>query len=75
MNFSGQPRISVEVHGDYWNLADQEARKRIVDDSVLYINPFDHPLIWNGHATLIDELKEKFDHEIPTLVKVFCELL
>merc|ERR1711990_767034 len=40
------------------NIADQEARRRITDDTVLYINPFDHPLIWEGHATIIDELKE-----------------
>ena len=49
---------TVEVHGEHWNIADQEARARIKDKTVLYINPFDHPLIWDGHATLIDELKE-----------------
>ena len=43
---------------EYWDIADQEARRRITDDSVLYINPFDHPLIWDGHASIIDELKD-----------------
>ena len=57
---------SVEVHGSHWNIADQEARSRIKDDSILYINPFDHPLIWDGHASLIDELKE--DKVKPSLI-------
>ena len=29
----------------------------IKNNLVLYINPFDHPLIWEGHGSVIDELK------------------
>jgi L-serine/L-threonine ammonia-lyase len=27
----------------------------------LYVSPFDHPLIWEGHATLVDELVSEID--------------
>ena len=50
---------TVEVHGDNWNAADALARKLVEEDpSAAYIPPYDHPLLWNGHSTLIDELVE-----------------
>ena len=38
------------------------------DDSVLYINPFDHPKIWTGHASMITELKADLKDVKPSLV-------
>ena len=38
------------------------------DDSVLYINPFDHPKIWTGHASMITELKADLKNVKPSLV-------
>lgn len=59
---------TVETFGDVWNDSDEEARRRLKDDSVLYINPFDHPLIWTGHSSLIDELKVDLKGVIPSLI-------
>ena len=58
----------VEYFGKVWDDADEEARRRLSDDSVLYINPFDHPKIWTGHSTVIDEIKEDLAGRIPSLV-------
>ena len=41
---------------DNWNAADTEARRHLSEDAI-YIHPFDGQDIWNGHATIIDELK------------------
>lgn len=47
----------VMVHGRNWDEADQLARD-IVEHSknAAYISPFDHPKIWEGHSSMIDEL-------------------
>ncbi len=47
----------VQVHGSTWDEADQLARK-IAAEGASYISPFDHPLIWAGHATLIEEISQ-----------------
>lgn len=47
---------SVEVHGAIWNEADALARGLATEPGSAYVPPFDHPLIWAGHATLVDEL-------------------
>lgn len=49
----------VIVHGKDWNAADILARELAKEPGCFYISPFDHPLIWKGHASLIHEIKEK----------------
>lgn len=46
----------VLVHGEQWSDADELANKLAVDEAVYYIPPFDHPLIWQGHASLVQEV-------------------
>jgi len=46
----------VMVHGNVWDDADVEARRLAIPDDAAYISPFDHPTIWRGHSTLIDEV-------------------
>jgi len=59
---------NVEYFGEIWNDADSEARRRITDNSVLYISPFDHPKIWEGHASIISELKADLRNDKPSLI-------
>ena len=48
------------MHGDNWNAADALARQLVAEDSsAAYIPPYDHPLLWEGHSTLVDELVEE----------------
>jgi L-serine/L-threonine ammonia-lyase len=45
----------VVVHGGVWDEANQEALRLCRAPGTLYVPPFDHPDIWDGNATLIDE--------------------
>lgn len=47
---------SVTVHGEDWDAADRAARLIVDGKNAGYVPPFDHPLIWTGHATLVDEV-------------------
>ncbi|KAI0866043.1 tryptophan synthase beta subunit-like PLP-dependent enzyme [Xylaria cubensis] len=43
--------------GNTWPEADARCREALASNpDGVYIAPFDHPLIWDGHATLVDEL-------------------
>ncbi len=46
----------VNVVGDVWDEADAAAREFSQIQHAAYIPPFDNPLIWQGHATMIDEV-------------------
>jgi L-serine/L-threonine ammonia-lyase len=46
----------VIVYGDVWDEADGAARGLVAEGHGAYVPPFDHPLLWEGHATLIDEM-------------------
>lgn len=49
----------VTVHGAAWGEADALAQNMLQENpSYVYIPPFDHPLIWKGHESLVYELKE-----------------
>jgi len=45
----------VIVRGQSWQEAHQYALT-LVDAATAYLHPFDDPLIWEGHASLIDEV-------------------
>ncbi|MCT9827746.1 pyridoxal-phosphate dependent enzyme [Pseudomonas veronii] len=47
----------VIVHGSSWQEANQLALT-LITSSDAFIHPFDDPLLWAGHATLIDEVAE-----------------
>ena len=49
---------NVVVAGKDWDSAHLAALAYIKEHHAAYIPPFDHPMIWAGHATLIDELVE-----------------
>lgn len=44
------------VEGKQWDEANQLALAMCQDPAAVYIPPFDHPDIWDGNATLIDEV-------------------
>ena len=53
----------VTVHGKNWNEADTLARKRVdanPDDSK-YVSPYDNPLLWTGHSTIVDEISDQLN--------------
>jgi len=52
---------SVHVRGTVWNEADQTARELCAAGGAVYVSPFDDPLLWEGHSTLVDELASQTD--------------
>jgi L-serine/L-threonine ammonia-lyase len=46
----------VVVEGDVWDVADTLARAIAGRGEAAYVPPFGHPLLWEGHASLVDEM-------------------
>jgi len=46
---------AVKMFGAEWNAADVFARSLVKKENAIYISPFDHPTIWDGNASVIDE--------------------
>ena len=53
----------VIQHGKSWQEADEYLQKVVMrsHDGAVYVPPFDHAEVWNGNASMIDELLEKPD--------------
>lgn len=48
---------TVVVEGANWNEADRRARQRLEEvEGAQYVPPFDHPLIWEGHSSVVEEI-------------------
>ncbi len=47
----------VVIFGENWDAAHAHALARL-DAEGAYLHPFDDPLIWEGHASLVDEVAE-----------------
>ena len=45
--------------GDAWDDAHQHALQAAQSPKIAYIPPFDHPLIWRGHASIITEVQSE----------------
>ena len=50
-----QQGAEVTVHGASWQEANELALS-LVGPTDAFIHPFDDPLLWEGHATLVDEV-------------------
>jgi L-serine/L-threonine ammonia-lyase len=50
-----QEGATVIVHGAAWAEANELAQS-LRDETTAFLHPFDDPLMWSGHATLIDEV-------------------
>lgn len=46
----------VHITGEVWDETHREAMQFADDNNCAYIPPFDHPLIWQGHASIIHEM-------------------
>lgn len=50
-----QEEAEVIVHGKVWHEANELALSLVGADDA-FIHPFDDPLLWSGHASLVDEV-------------------
>ncbi|WP_459614460.1 pyridoxal-phosphate dependent enzyme [Bordetella sp. 2513F-2] len=49
---------TVVVHGEVWETANAHALELAAASGAQYVPAFDHPVIWEGHSTLVDEIVE-----------------
>ena len=56
---------SVIVHGASWQEANEHALS-LLGPKDAFLHPFDNPLLWQGHASIMDEVKA--DHRKPDAV-------
>lgn len=62
-------QANVTVHGANWNEADKFARELVeVDTTAAYISPYDHPLLWTGHSTVVDEIFDELDGNVGCII-------
>ena len=47
---------NVVLHGEIWDEANAEAMRIQEEMGLAFIHPFDDPLLWQGHASMIDEV-------------------
>ncbi|NWU19069.1 SDSL protein, partial [Dyaphorophyia castanea] len=52
---------TVEVYGKVWDDANRRAQELAKTEGWVSIHPFDHPLVWEGHASLVRELKDSLE--------------
>lgn len=52
-----QEQAEVIVHGSSWQEANQYAQS-LLGPQDAFLHPFDDPLLWQGHATMIDEVAQ-----------------
>ncbi|ETO03004.1 l-serine ammonia-lyase [Reticulomyxa filosa] len=56
---------NVTIHGNNWNDSDEHARGIVEKNKgeYSYVHPFDHPLLWKGHSTVIHEISEQWKQD------------
>ncbi|KAM3940859.1 serine dehydratase-like isoform 1-T2 [Leptodactylus fuscus] len=55
----------VVITGKVWDDADAYAHRLTEEPGSAYVSPFNHPLVWEGHSSLIFELKASLGNQKP----------
>ncbi|XP_065831246.1 serine dehydratase-like [Oscarella lobularis] len=63
-------KADVIVHGKVWDDANSKSLELASQPGYAHIHPFDHPDIWEGHASLIYEIKSQLNGAKPGAVIV-----
>ncbi|CAG2103562.1 unnamed protein product [Medioppia subpectinata] len=62
----------IETVGDVWDDANDRALQVIREcKQALYIHPFDDPIVWTGHSTMIDEIAADLN-ATPSMIITCC---
>ncbi len=62
--------VEVEIHGNVWDEAHAFALKEAEATNAVYVSPFDDKLLWEGHATMIDECAKVMSQPSKIVVSV-----
>jgi len=60
----------VEIFGNVWDEAHLHALEIAEKEGAVYVSPFDDPLLWQGHATMIDECAKQMIQPDKVIVSV-----
>ncbi|HAP64838.1 MAG TPA: serine dehydratase, partial [Cytophagales bacterium] len=60
----------VSVVGDVWDEAHAHAVVQAYETDAVYVSPFDDPLLWAGHSTLVTEMDQQLKEQAPDAVIV-----
>ena len=60
----------VQVHGTAWDEANKKALEISKKDGSVFVSPFDDPLLWKGHSSLIDECAQQMGRPDKVVVSV-----
>lgn len=63
--------VDVIIHGKNWAEADGYLRRELLTkegETGVYVPPFDHQHLWDGAATIVDELRDQIDGPIHGIV-------
>ena len=60
----------IRVSGNVWDETHKAALTFSREHNALYISPFDHPLIWRGHSSIVDEISEEIEKPDAVVVSV-----
>ena len=60
----------VEVYGNVWDEAHEHALYLAEETGAVYVSPFDDPLLWEGHASMIDECAKEMPQPDKIIVSV-----
>lgn len=66
----------VRQVGAYWTEADTFLREELLgrDENGVYVPPFDHPDVWDGHATLVEEVEEQMAQLSVSMDALVCSV-
>ena len=53
----------ITIHGESWPDADNLAVQLAAESQLGYVHPFDHPKLWEGHATMMAEVAKDIQGE------------
>jgi L-serine/L-threonine ammonia-lyase len=67
---------NVKQIGDHWTEADKFLREELLakDPNGVYVPPFDHPDVWEGHATLVEEVEQQMAQEGVSMDAIVCSV-
>ncbi|XP_075257766.1 serine dehydratase-like [Convolutriloba macropyga] len=69
--FKLYPGSQVHVYGEVWDEANEKAVEFCESVGGIMVPPYDHPYIWEGNSTLMDELRNQLSPEtIPSCIVV-----
>lgn len=55
---------TVKINGRVWDDSNAEALRLAETEKLTYVPPFDHPLLWQGHASMITEVVDSLGPEV-----------